>query len=125
MNKNIMFSDSINIVYENDTVELYNVIYNKDKGLYLRSEEDSFIKRLHIQESLLLAYYSESLFKKSVMKIKNITIESGSLAKGTPGFYIEGNLLTYNEEMAKKYSLDEELAEDQIKFKKRIKKEEQ
>lgn len=123
MNKNIMFSDSINIIYENDTVEVYNVIYNKDKGFYLRSEEDDFILRLHIQDGLLLAYYSDNIFRKSVMRIKNVIIEDGSLAKNAPGFYIEGNLLTYNEEMARRYSLDEELAEDQIKFKKRVKEE--
>lgn len=123
MNKNIMFSDSIDIIYENDTVEVYNVIYNKDKGFYLRSEEDNYIKRLHIQDGLLLAYYSDNMFRKSVMKIKNVIIEDGSLTKNAPGFYIEGNLLTYNEEMARRYSLDEELAEDQIKFKKRVKEE--
>ncbi len=123
MNKNIMFSDSIDIIYENDTVEVYNVIYNKDKGFYLRSEEDNYIKRLHIQDGLLLTHYSDNMFRKSVMKIKNVIIEDGSLTKNAPGFYIEGNLLTYNEEMARKYSLDEELAEDQIKFKKRVKEE--
>ena len=123
MNKNIMFSDSIDITYENDTVEVYNVIYNKDKGFYLRSEEDDFILRLHIQDGLLLAYYSDNIFRKSVMRIKNVIIEDGSLTKNAPGFYIEGNLLTYNEEMARRYSLDEELAEDQIKFKKRVKEE--
>lgn len=123
MNKNIMFSDSIDIIYENDTVEVYNVIYNKDKGFYLRSEEDDFILRLHIQDGLLLAYYSDNIFRKSVMRIKNVIIEDGSLTKNAPGFYIEGNLLTYNEEMARRYSLDEELAEDQIKFKKRVKEE--
>ena len=123
MNKNIMFSDSIDIIYENDTVEVYNVIYNKDKGFYLRSEEDNYIKRLHIQDGLLLTHYSDNMFRKSVMKIKNVIIEDGSLTKNAPGFYIEGNLLTYNEEMAKRYSLDEELAEDQIKFKKRVKEE--
>lgn len=123
MNKNIMFSDSIDIIYENDTVEVYNVIYNKDKGFYLRSEEDNYIKRLHIQDGLLLTHYSDNMFRKSVMKIKNVIIEDGSLTKNAPGFYIEGNLLTYNEEMARRYSLDEELAEDQIKFKKRVKEE--
>lgn len=123
MNKNIMFSDSIAIIYENDTVEVYNVIYNKDKGFYLRSEEDNYIKRLHIQDGLLLTHYSDNMFRKSVMKIKNVIIEDGSLTKNAPGFYIEGNLLTYNEEMARRYSLDEELAEDQIKFKKRVKEE--
>lgn len=123
MKKNIMFSDSINIIYENDNIEVYNVIYNTDKGFYLRSEEEDYIKRLHIQDSLLLTYYSDEFFRKSVMKIKDINIEDGSLTKNTPGFYIEGNLLTYNEEMARKYNLDEELAEDQIKFKKRIKEE--
>lgn len=123
MNKNIMFSDSIDIIYENDTVEVYNVIYNKDKGFYLRSEEDDYILRLHIQDGLLLTHYSDNIFRKSVMRIKNVIIEDGSLTKNAPGFYIEGNLLTYNEEMARKYSLDEELAEDQIKFKKRVKEE--
>lgn len=123
MNKNIMFSDSIDIIYENDTVEVYNVIYNKDKGFYLRSEEDNYIKRLHIQDGLLLTHYSDNMFRKSVMRIKNVIIEDGSLTKNAPGFYIEGNLLTYNEEMARRYSLDEELAEDQIKFKKRVKEE--
>ena len=123
MNKNIMFLDSIDIIYENDTVEVYNVIYNKDKGFYLRSEEDNYIKRLHIQDGLLLTHYSDNMFRKSVMKIKNVIIEDGSLTKNAPGFYIEGNLLTYNEEMARRYSLDEELAEDQIKFKKRVKEE--
>ena len=123
MNKNIMFSDSIDIIYENDTVEVYNVIYNKDKGFYLRSEEDNYIKRLHIQDGLLLTHYSDNMFRKSVMKIKNVIIEDGSLTKNAPGFYIEGNLLTYNEEMARRYSLDEELAEDKIKFKKRVKEE--
>lgn len=118
-----MFSDSIDIIYENDTVEVYNVIYNKDKGFYLRSEEDDYILRLHIQDGLLLTHYSDNIFRKSVMRIKNVIIEDGSLAKNAPGFYIEGNLLTYNEEMARKYSLDEELAEDQIKFKKRVKEE--
>ncbi len=41
--------------------------------------------------------------------------------KKFPGFYIEGHLLTYDTKMANKYFLDEEMASEELKFKKKRK----
>lgn len=123
MTNEITLIDNITIRYTNDNIEIYNVVYNKNSYFHLRSEDKSMIESLHIEDSKLITNYKGGLYSKSTHEIASINIWEEGLKHKCPGYFIEGNLLTYNTEMAEKYFLDEELATEQIKFKKRIKEE--
>ena len=125
MNSGIMLLDNINITFIDGTEKIYNVIYYNDKGFFLRTEGESLITSLHIEDSKLITNHHNNIYIKSVQEISSIKIQQEWIKKKAPGFYIEGNLLTYNSQMANKYFLDEEMAYDQLKFKKkeRIKEE--
>lgn len=118
------FYDNVLISYQNGDEKIYNVV-SKDKNFFLRTEDEPLIEKISIEESKLVTYYNECVFKKSIYDIVNIDVEQQNIQKKYPGFTIEGTLLVYDSEMAEKYNLDEDLAHDVTKFKvrKRIKEE--
>ena len=123
--RRLIYIDNVTISYENGIERVYNVA-KKDNRFYLRTEDEPLIESINIENSKLVTNYNECIYKRSIYEITNIEIEENNIKKRYPGFSIEGTLLTYDSEMAKKYGLDEELAKDTIKFKKRVRvKEEQ
>lgn len=118
------FYDNVLINYENGDERVYNVV-TKDNKFFLRTEDEPLIEKITIEDSKLVTYYDECIFKRSIYNILNINIEEKTIQKKYPGFTIEGTLLVYDSEMAEKYNLDDELAYDVTKFKvkKRIKEE--
>lgn len=118
------FYDNVLINYENGDERVYNVV-TKDDKFFLRTEDEPLIEKITIEDSKLVTYYDECIFKRSIYDISNINIEQKTIQKKYPGFTIEGTLLVYDSEMAEKYNLDDELAYDVTKFKvkKRIKEE--
>ena len=123
--RRLIYIDNITIIYNNGIEKVYNVA-KKDNRFYLRTEDEPLIESISIENSKLITNYSESTYKRSIHEILNIEIEEYNIKNKYPGFSIEGTLLTYDSEMAEKYGLDEELAIDATKFKKRVRtKEEQ
>lgn len=119
MNGGIMLLDNINITFIDGTEKIYNVIYYNDKGFFLRTEGESLITSLHIKDSKLITNYHSNIYVKSIKDIASVNIEEEWIKKKFPGFYIEGHLLTYDTKMANKYFLDEEMASEELKFKKK------
>lgn len=123
MTGDITLFDNITIEYTNDNIEIYNVVYNKNGYLHLHSEDKDIVESLHIEDSKLITYYKSGLYSKSTHEIQRINVFEEGLKRKCPGQFIEGNLLTYNKEMAEKYFLEEDFAISETKFKRRIKEE--
>lgn len=107
-NSEIKFYDYIEVLDINDDCYIYNVFYSKQYGLCLMTEDEPLIKFLHLSNSKITSYYVNGEVKTIHPEIKYIKVDNKWLEKKQKGFSIEGILLQYDEEMGRKYNLNEE-----------------
>ena len=110
----LQLSDYISVTDSLDDTYLYHVTYSKEIGFYLKGEKDELIYRLNISDSKLIASYMDGSKKVVVDSIKEITLSDYYLSKTSLCIGIEGFLLTYNYDMAKKYNLNKDMSQDYI-----------
>lgn len=106
--KIIKFNDCIEVIYDNEDEEIYNVSFSKRNGFCLYSEDEPLIHSLKIENSKLRKYYSEGKTVLGNNNIKEIKISDYSIRRGQVS--IEGYLLYYDIDMANKYNLNKEEA---------------
>lgn len=106
--KGLQLCDYIEIIDMNDDTYIYNVFYSKEFGFCLSSEDEPLIKFLHINDAKLEIYYVKRGVKVMPMEIKTVIVDDHWLFKKNKSFFIEGTLLQYNDEMAKRYKLNNE-----------------
>lgn len=105
MEKEVRFSDYIEIVNDKYDTMLYNPVYSEKNGLYLHSEDDMPIRYISLIKSKMFICYLNGLIKQVDDEIRSINVSDELFARRMKSG-ISGELLQYDYDSAVEYDLD-------------------
>ena len=103
----IKFCDYIEVTTKEDNKYIYNITWDKTEHFCLQLDDEPLIREITIKDSKLIIYYTDGDLDVLNEEVTSIDIYCLNYRRRC---LIEGHLLKYDTNMAKKFNLDESQA---------------